>query len=177
MESRRRHELEELHRSHDLNKQKASTLSVGTGFFGAEWGTEIDHFFRNTSLTIIQSVPRDMGPLLDSFAEYWSAYITTCGLKELVLLALLRALKDEIRQRIERPSKVDVEYICIGAKASIDGRGALGRQRDGPGGEAPFLLDGCAVCRVACGRTPELPPERSTRNWVSRTVVWLGTPT
>ena len=41
LESRRRHELEELHRSHDLNKQKSLTLIVGSGFFGVEWNTKI----------------------------------------------------------------------------------------------------------------------------------------
>ena len=48
-----------------------------------------------------------MGPLLDSFAEHWSAYINACGLKE-SYLCLYAPLKDEIMQKIELPSRPDV---------------------------------------------------------------------
>ena len=126
--SRCRHELEEFHKSHGLNKKKASALIVGAGFFGEEWGTEIEHLVPITPLTIIEGLPRAMGPLLDSAAEHWPAHRNGCGFKEFYS-CLDEPLKDEIWQRIELPSKADVKYICIDEKASIDERLLVSRRR------------------------------------------------
>ena len=76
------------------NKQKTLTLIVGSGFFGEEWGTEFEYSFRNMSLTIIKTLPRRSCSLLDSFAEYWSAYMNACGFKELYD-CFCESLKDE----------------------------------------------------------------------------------
>merc|ERR1712045_141311 len=57
IEGRRRHILEEYHKLHDLNKKKATILVVGAGFIGVEWATEIEHFFPDISLTIIDFLP------------------------------------------------------------------------------------------------------------------------
>merc|ERR1712194_155986 len=72
IEGRRRHVLQEFHKLHDLNKKKASILVVGAGFIGVEWATEIEHFFPDVQLTIIDFLPRCLGPLPDSAAAYCS---------------------------------------------------------------------------------------------------------
>merc|ERR1712078_815164 len=53
LEGRRRHILEEYAYIKGLHEKKAKVLVVGAGFIGVEWCTEIQHFFPNVSLTII----------------------------------------------------------------------------------------------------------------------------
>ena len=48
-----------------------------------------------------------MGPLLGSAVEHWSAYITTCGFKDSYAF-FYEPLMEEIRQKIELPSRPDV---------------------------------------------------------------------
>merc|ERR1712151_1135558 len=62
--------------------KKASILVVGAGFIGVEWATEIEYFFPDVQLTIIDGLPRALGPLPDSAAEYCSEYMNAAGIKE-----------------------------------------------------------------------------------------------
>jgi len=117
LEGRRRHVLEEYHKLHDLNKKQAQMLIVGAGFIGVEWATEIEHFFPDIKLTIIDALPRCLGPLPDSAAEYCSEYMHACGIKEFYDCKY-DANSPEFWKKIGLPNKADVEYICIGVKAS-----------------------------------------------------------
>merc|ERR1712217_673836 len=53
LEGRRRHILEEFNEIVNYNKAKASMLVIGAGFIGVEWVTELQYFFPNLDLTII----------------------------------------------------------------------------------------------------------------------------
>merc|ERR1712190_528775 len=117
MGGRRRHILEEYHKLHDLNKKKASILVVGAGFIGVEWATEIEYFFPDISLTIIDFLPRCLGPLPDSAAEYCTEYMHAAGIKEFYSCKY-DPKSDEFWKKIEMPGGPDVSYICIGVKAS-----------------------------------------------------------
>jgi len=117
IEGRRRHVLEEYNKLHDLNKKKASILVVGAGFIGVEWATEIEHFFPDINLTIIDFLPRCLGPLPDSAASYCSEYMSAVGIKEFYNCKY-DAKSDDFWKSIELPNRADVEYICIGVKAS-----------------------------------------------------------
>jgi len=117
IEGRRRHILEEFHKLTDLNKRKATILVVGAGFIGVEWATEIEHFFPDIQLTIIDFLPRCLGPLPDSAAEYCSEYMHATGIKEFYSLKY-DPKSDDFWKKIELPKGADVTYVCIGVKAS-----------------------------------------------------------
>merc|ERR1711862_341530 len=82
IEGRRRRILEEYHKLSELNKKEATLLVVGAGFIGVEWVTELEYFFPDLKLTIIDFLPRCLGPLPDSAAEYCSEYMAASGIKE-----------------------------------------------------------------------------------------------
>ena len=46
---------------HVLNTNQVKILVVGAGFIGVEWTTEIDCFFPEISLAIIDALPRALG--------------------------------------------------------------------------------------------------------------------
>merc|ERR1712113_826597 len=117
IEGRRRHILEEYHKLHELNKKKATVLVVGAGFIGVEWATEMEYFFPDLSLTIIDFLPKCLGPLPDSAAEYCSEYMAASGIKEFYNLKYDPG-SAEFWNKIELPNKVDETYVCIGVKAS-----------------------------------------------------------
>jgi len=117
LEGRRRHVLEEYNKLNDLNKKKASILVVGAGFIGVEWATEIEHFFPDVQLTIIDFLPRCLGPLPDTAAEYCSEYMNAVGIKEFYSCKY-DPKSDEFWNKIELPGGADVTYVCIGVKAS-----------------------------------------------------------
>jgi NADH dehydrogenase FAD-containing subunit len=135
LEGRRRHILEEYHKLHDLNKKKATVLVVGAGFIGVEWATEIEYFFPEIQLTIIDFLPRALGPLPDIAAEYCSSYMSAVGIKE--FYGKKYAGDDPaFWKEIELPNKADVQYICIGVKASnyFVPEKYLSKKGQGPGG-------------------------------------------
>jgi len=117
IEGRRRHVLEEYHKLAVLNKKKAKILIVGAGFIGVEWATEIEHFFPDVQLTIIDFLPRCLGPLPDSAAEYCSEYMSACGIKEFYDCKY-DPKSPEFWKKIELPDGADESYVCIGVKAS-----------------------------------------------------------
>jgi hypothetical protein len=117
IEGRRRHVLEEYHKLHALNAKKATVLIVGAGFIGVEWATEIEHFFPDVKLTIIDFLPKCLGPLPESAAEYCSDYMAAVGIKEFYNMKY-DAKSPEFWNKIELPNGADEQYICIGVKAS-----------------------------------------------------------
>lgn len=117
IEGRRRHILEEYHKLAALNKKKAKILVVGAGFIGVEWATEIEYFFPDVSLTIIDFLPRCLGPLPDSAADYCSEYMHATGIKEFYSCKY-DPKSPEFWKAIELPDGTDETYVCIGVKAS-----------------------------------------------------------
>ncbi|CAE8714351.1 unnamed protein product [Polarella glacialis] len=117
IEGRRRHVLEEYHKLTALNKKKATILVVGAGFIGVEWATEIDHFFPDIKLTIIDFLPRCLGPLPDSAANYCSEYMSASGIKEFYDCKF-DPKNPDFWKKIELPDGADETYVCIGVKAS-----------------------------------------------------------
>lgn len=117
IEGRRRHILEEYHTISDLNDKSASLLVVGAGFIGVEWATELEYFFPQLDITIIDMLPRCLGPLPDSAAEYCDHYMHATGIHQFYSVKY-----DEKSQAfwdsIGLPNKPDKQYICIGVKAS-----------------------------------------------------------
>merc|ERR550525_399692 len=75
LEGRRRHILEEYGRIQELNAKKSKILVVGAGFIGVEWVTELQHFFPQLELTIIDFLPQCLGPLPAKAAAYCSKYM------------------------------------------------------------------------------------------------------
>lgn len=117
IEGRRRHILEEYHAIADLNKGAKTCLVVGAGFIGVELATEIEYFFPEVKLTIIDFLRRCLGPLPDSAAEYCSEYMAAAGIKE--FYEKKYAPDDNAFWKdIQLDGKADKEYVCIGVKAS-----------------------------------------------------------
>merc|ERR1712050_725585 len=117
IEGRRRHILEEYHKLSELNKKGAKCLIVGAGFIGVEWATEIEHFFPDVKLTIIDALPRSLGPLTDGAAEYCQEYMEASGIKQFYGLKY-DPKSEEFWKKIELPNGADESYVCIGVKAS-----------------------------------------------------------
>merc|ERR1711953_87714 len=117
LEGRRRHIPEEYHKLQTLNQKKAKVLVVGAGFIGVEWCTELEYFFPDMELTIIDFLPRCLGPLPEGAAEYCSEYMHACGIKEFYNQKY--APKEEAFWKgIDLVGGPDETYVCIGVKAS-----------------------------------------------------------
>ena len=82
MEGRRRHILEEYTKLQKLEGQEVKILGVGAGFIGVEWVKELEFFFLQMKLTIVDFLPRCLGPLPDSAADYSSECMSASGIKE-----------------------------------------------------------------------------------------------
>merc|ERR1711904_432470 len=117
IEGRRRHILEEYHRIADLNKAKGTCLVIGAGFIGVELATEIEYFFPDVQITIIDFLKRCLGPLPDSAAEYCSEYMMAVGIKEFYNLKY-EPKNPEFWKKVELPDGADCTYVCMGVKAS-----------------------------------------------------------
>lgn len=117
LEGRRRHVLEEYKKLIDLNRKKAPVLVVGAGFIGVEWVTELKHFFKDLKLTIIDFLPRCLGPLPGRAADYCSKYMRSAGIKEFYSCKF-EGTNPDFWQRIELPDGAAETYVCIGVKAS-----------------------------------------------------------
>jgi NADH dehydrogenase FAD-containing subunit len=125
--------LEEYHKLDALNKKEATILVVGAGFIGVEWATELEHFFPNLKLTIIDFLPRCLGPLPDSAAQYCSEYMSASGIKEFYSCKY-DPKNPDFWKGIELPDGCDCEYVCIGVKASNYFMPAETLSDKGPGG-------------------------------------------
>merc|ERR1712150_137260 len=68
-------------------------------------------------MTIIDALPRCLGPLPDIAAEYCSEYMHSCGIKERYDLKYDKGNAD-FYAKIDLVGGPDCEYVCIGVKAS-----------------------------------------------------------
>jgi len=115
-----------------------------------EWVTEIQHFFPNVKLTIVDMLPNCLGPLPKKAAQYCSNYMQKKGIKQFYGVAHIGyedALKDETGEKmkywkqIELPNGPDKQYVCIGVKASNYFMPKETLSAKGPGGGNWILMD------------------------------------
>jgi NADH dehydrogenase FAD-containing subunit len=137
-EGRRRHVLSEYEKLKSLNARREKVVVVGAGFIGVEWATEMNHFFPDLDLTIIDFLPRCLGPLPESAAKYCSSYMQKVGVKEVYTV---KFAPDSARfwHKIGVPEKADQNpregiYYCQGVKASNSFMPAETLSDRGPGG-------------------------------------------
>jgi len=116
-EGRRRHMLEEYHKIAGLAAKKSTILIAGAGFIGVEWATELEYYFPDLKVTIIDFLPRCLGPLPDGAAEYCSEYMSSVGIKEFYGLKY-EPKNPDFWKAIELPNGADFTYVCMGVKAS-----------------------------------------------------------
>jgi len=120
IEGRRRHILEEFDVLSSYHKKKAKILVVGAGFIGVEWATELDYYFPDCTITILDFLPRCLGPLPQEAAEYCSEYMNAAEINERYGVSWPRDDKrpPELWASIGLDGGVDREFSCIGVKAS-----------------------------------------------------------
>jgi len=140
LEGRRRHILEEYSALEALNAKNSSILVVGAGFIGVEWVTELQHFFPNLKLTIIDFLSQCLGPLPEKAARYCSNYMKKKGIKQFYNTKY-DAKSPDFWKNIELPNGVDKEYVCIGVKASNYFMPKDTLSEKGPGGGGWILMD------------------------------------
>jgi len=117
IEGRRRHILKEFHKLKGLNDKAATILTVGAGFIGVEWVTELNHFFPKLKLTICDFLPICLGPLPRSAAEYCDGYMDMVGVKRFYNTKYSSDDKG-FWEKVELPDGADETYNCLGVKAS-----------------------------------------------------------
>jgi len=142
IEGRRRHILHEYSNIQKLKEQGARILVVGAGFIGVEWVTELEHFFKGLDLSIIDFLPKPLGPLPPGAAAYCSKYMARNGIHEFYNKKY-DAKSEEFWTSIgftggARPTK---EYVCIGVKASNYFMPGETLSEKGPGGGGWILMD------------------------------------
>jgi len=117
IEGRRRHILEEYQKIQGMAAKKSKLLVVGAGFIGVEWVTELQYYFPDLQLTIIDFLPRCLGPLPDLAAEYCEDYMQDVGIA--TFYGKKYAPNDpKFMEEIGLPDGPDFTYVCIGVKAS-----------------------------------------------------------
>merc|ERR1711937_818958 len=140
LEGRRRHILDEYNKVKELHEKGATCLIVGAGFIGVEWVTEIQHFFPNVKLTIIDFLPNCLGPLPKKAADYCARYMERKGIKQFYNCKYDKA-SPEFWKSIELPNGPDKEYVCIGVKASNYFMPKETLSEKGPGGGGWILMN------------------------------------
>jgi len=117
LEGRRRHILEEYHTLAQFNKDKASILVVGAGFIGVEWITELNHYFPQLKLTIVEFLKQCLGPLPERAARYCNEYMKEHGIIQHYQTKF--DLNDKtFWDKVGMPDKADKIYECLGVKSS-----------------------------------------------------------
>jgi len=116
-EGRRRHILEEYHKIAGLAAKNSTIMIAGAGFIGVEWATELEYYFPSLKVTIIDFLPRCLGPLPDGAADYCSEYMSAVGIKEFYGLKY-EPKNPDFWKAVELPGGADYTYVCMGVKAS-----------------------------------------------------------
>jgi len=119
IEGRRRHIIEEYEAIKQLNTRKARVLIVGAGFIGVEWATELQYYFPGLDLTIIDFLPKCLGPLPNSAATYCESYMKRKGI-HCYWGKKYDPNSAEFMESIgfNNGSQPDKTYVCVGIKAS-----------------------------------------------------------
>jgi len=140
LEGRRRHVLEEYNMVKLLCEKKSSILVVGAGFIGVEWVTELQHFFPDLALSIIDFLPQCLGPLPAKASAYCSKFMKKKGIKQHYNCKYDKS-SPEFWKKIELPNGPDKEYVCIGVKASNYFMPKETLSEKGPGGGGWIIMD------------------------------------
>merc|ERR1712232_751235 len=102
--------------------------------------TELQHFFPNLKLTIIDFLPNCLGPLPKRAADYCANYMKKHKIKQFYNKKYDKA-NPEFWKSIELPNGPDKEYVCIGVKASNYFMPKETLSEKGPGGGGWILMD------------------------------------
>jgi len=140
LEGRRRHIFEEYSKLQKLNANKARVLICGAGFIGVEWVTELQHFFPDLQLAIIDFLPNCLGPLPPKAAKYCDDYMRRVGIKTIYGIKY-EPNKKEFWQAVGFPGGADETYICMGVKASNHFMPKETLSEKGPGGGGWILMN------------------------------------
>eukprot|EP00927_Polykrikos_kofoidii_P053578 TRINITY_DN48184_c0_g1_i1.p1 TRINITY_DN48184_c0_g1~~TRINITY_DN48184_c0_g1_i1.p1 ORF type:complete len:472 (-),score=45.95 TRINITY_DN48184_c0_g1_i1:68-1483(-) len=133
LEGRRRHILEEFERLSQINEKEGDVLVVGAGFIGVEWAAELEHFFPNMNIVIMDQMPRCLGPLPLSAAEYCSEYLSEVGVSQYYSVKYAPKSED-FWSEVGLPDGADESYVTIGWKASNYFLPKKVLSENGPGG-------------------------------------------
>lgn len=117
LEGRKKHIMQEYNSIQALASKNAKVLVVGAGFIGVEWVTELQYFFPKLDLTIIDFLPRCLGPLPESAANYCAKYMSERNIKE-IYCKKYDPTQKMFWAGIKLPEGADKTYVCIGVKAS-----------------------------------------------------------
>eukprot|EP00429_Kryptoperidinium_foliaceum_P012755 CAMPEP_0176036974 /NCGR_PEP_ID=MMETSP0120_2-20121206/18314_1 /TAXON_ID=160619 /ORGANISM="Kryptoperidinium foliaceum, Strain CCMP 1326" /LENGTH=479 /DNA_ID=CAMNT_0017370361 /DNA_START=50 /DNA_END=1490 /DNA_ORIENTATION=+ len=164
LEGRRRHILEEYTAIGELAKKKATILVVGAGFFGVEWITELEYFFKDLQLTIIDALPNCLGPLPAKAANYCSNYMKRHGIREFYNLKY-NSKDPDFFKGVGMPNGPDKEYLCIGVKAANYFMPADTLSEKGPGGGGWILMDMTLAVKTRDGRVWSADENGCPRIW------------
>jgi len=140
IEGRRRHILSEYKNIQALAEKKSSILVVGAGFIGVEWVTELQHFFPALNLTVLDFLPKPLGPLPASAADYCMKYMDKHKINQ-HYSTKYDAKSKEFWTKIGLPNGPDKEYVCIGVKASNYFMPKETLSEKGPGGGGWILMN------------------------------------
>jgi len=80
MEGRRKYILEEHKRLKALEDTRGTVLVSGADYQGVEWATELQHYFPDLRVILIDRLPRCLGTLPASAAEYAERYLHSHGI-------------------------------------------------------------------------------------------------
>lgn len=139
LEGRRRHILDEYNAVKKLHDGSKTCLIVGAGFIGVEWVTEIQHFFPNVKLTIIDFLPNCLGPLPGKAADYCNNYMKRKGIATVYQIKYAPDDK-EFWNKVGLPNGADKVYVCMGVKASNYFMPPETLSEKGPGGGGWILM-------------------------------------
>jgi len=140
LEGRRKHLFEEYAKLKKLNEQKAKVLVCGAGFIGVEWVTELQHFFPQLQLAIIDFLPNCLGPLPPKAAKYCDNYMRKVGITTVYGIKYEPDNK-EFWEKVGFPNGADETYICMGVKASNHFMPKDTLSEKGPGGGGWILMN------------------------------------
>ena len=108
--------VEEYTKLRKLEAQK-KILVVGARSHRRRGVTMLEYFFPQMKLTIIDFLPRCLGPLPDSAADLCSEYMHASSIKDFYECKY-DPKSEEFWKRIELPGGADDSYVCIGVKTS-----------------------------------------------------------
>jgi hypothetical protein len=156
LEGRRRHVLEEYKSIREMNAESASIMVVGAGFIGVEWVTELDHFFPQLKLAICDMLPKCLGPLPESAAQYCVKYMERKGINQ-IYGEKFDEKSPEYLKKVGLKNKSgqdgwDKKYVCVGVKASNYFMPEETLSTVGPGGGKWIFMDQTLAVRTKEGK-------------------------
>lgn len=139
LEGRRRHILTEHEQLKYLDQKKGTVLIVGAGFVGVELACELQHFFPDLTVTVVDFFPKCLGPLPNDAAEYCEKYMKSKGIRTYYGVKY-DPNSEQFWKRIDLPNKAGRTY-ATGVKQTnfFMPKGTL--SQSGPGGGGWILIN------------------------------------